>query len=81
MNEKQNLLLLLIWLTALSACAGREAVDRQPAPNIGKTTHTVDCPSGQVAVCVDVNCEPEEYQCADKENVKRLLGVRDFPDR
>lgn len=81
MSEIQKPLLLLFCLAALSACASRESVDNRPTADIGKTTHTVDCPLGQVAVCVDVNCEPQEYQCTEKRNVKRLLGVRDGPNR
>lgn len=37
------------------------------------------CGPDEVAMCVDTNCEPEEFKCVERGNAAQVLGVPEFP--
>jgi hypothetical protein len=77
-TRSQNLPVQLLCIAALAACASHDPVERQPDADIAAVAKALGCSDDEVAVCVDVNCEPREYRCANKADVKALLGVRDY---
>ena len=74
-------MLLPVYFAGLAACASGEPVARERSPDLLEVARALACAPEEVAVCVDVSCEPHEYQCAHKADVKALLGVRDYPRR
>ncbi len=79
MNILQSVLLQVVCVTTLIACAARQPVDRQADLDVAGIAKALGCTDDEVAVCVDVNCEPHEYRCANRADVKALLGVSDYP--
>lgn len=73
--------LLPFVIAGLTACAAGAPGDRIRNPDINEIARELGCTSEEVAVCVDVNCEPHEYQCAHRSDVKALLGVQEYPRR
>lgn len=75
----QNLLPLplLLSLAVLSACAGDAPVDQRDEASDGEIAQALGCTPDQVAVCTDVNCEPDEFSCMEREDAKRLLRAGD----
>ena len=37
------------------------------------------CSHDQVAMCMDTNCEPDEFQCVDRADAHTMRGVPEFP--
>lgn len=78
MYKMQNISALLLCVSALFACASSEPPDRQSAPGIEEIKRALGCSLDEIAVCVDVNCEPDDYVCADKASVQDLLRPAEY---
>ena len=74
MSAMQRSLLQLLCISALTACATGEPVDRRPEPDGAEIARTLGCAPDEIAVCVDVDCAPADYHCADKKRALGMLG-------
>jgi hypothetical protein len=67
---------------ALGACA---ASDPRTSARLTQTTpaeaaRALGCNDDEVAVCMDSNCELEEYYCAPREDVRKMFKAGEFRD-
>jgi hypothetical protein len=76
MNIAPNALLQLASLALVAACASGDSVDKRYAPVVSEEQHSLQCGRGRVAVCVEVNCEPSDYVCAEKRDLRGLFEPR-----
>ena len=73
MSDKQSSLLLLCCLVALGACASGERLEPQSQRDIEEISRTLGCAEDEIAFCIDVDCEPDEFRCVDKSSVRDLF--------
>ena len=70
------------WLLVICVVLGACASDGQPAQqdriDAREIAAKAGCESDEVAVCIQVDCQPEEYQCAARDDVVELFKARDF---
>ena len=78
MGKMRGHISLLLCLAVLGACATPAPVDRQREPRVDEIARALGCAADQVAVCIEVNCEPQDYVCAARGDVKELFGADDF---
>lgn len=76
MRRNCKLLLLLPCVLALAACATGEPVERESRPDNEQIANELGCAADEVAICVDINCEPDDYVCAEKGEMRRLFEPR-----
>lgn len=74
MIDKPELLPLLLSLAALTACATGEPVNREREPTIDEIRQMLACADDEIAVCIAIDCDPDDYHCAEKESVEDMLG-------
>jgi len=74
-----------VWLAAMcivpSACASSEQtrqLQKIAAKDIAKAA---GCTRDEVAICIEIDCQPEEYQCAPRSAVLDLFKAREFRHR
>ena len=69
----------LIALTGmLGACASSgqaTGVDKVTAKEIARVA---GCGRDEVAVCIEIDCDPHEYRCAARDDVAHLFRAREF---
>ena len=76
MSLVTNTLRQCTCLALLAACATDDTVDGRYDPGESEIRPVVQCASDQVAVCIDVNCEPTEYVCAEKRDLRGMFEPR-----
>lgn len=76
MSAVRNTLLGSLCLAVLAACATGETVDRRYEPDVGEIRRMLGCGSDQVAVCIEVNCEPADYVCAARGDFRDMFEPR-----
>jgi hypothetical protein len=76
MRTVRNTLLQSLCLAALVACATGEDVDRRYEPDASEIGNLPTCLPDQFAVCVDINCEPADYTCAEKDQLRGMFEPR-----
>jgi hypothetical protein len=67
-----------ILFACLTACASTEGNDRTPTPTAAEVAKVIGCNSDEVALCIEVNCELEEWHCANRNDVRDLFKAGDF---
>ena len=72
---------VLLAGSVLMSCAGREPVEQAAPPDVEQIARELGCGGDEVAVCIDVNCEPEEFQCVPRNDVKRFFKAGEFRHR
>ena len=72
MNEHTKLL-LTVCVAGLVGCASSE----DPRPLAKNSDQSVRCGEDQVAVCIDVDCRPEEFVCSNREDVREMFKAGD----
>jgi hypothetical protein len=77
MNETK-LLALAILFAYLTACAGSEPTALGREPSASEIAGLIGCSSQEVAMCIEVNCELEEWYCADSNDVRDMFKAGDF---
>ncbi len=70
--------LLIIFAASLVACASTEPNSRTPEPTAAEVAKLIGCTSDEVALCIEVNCEIEEWRCADRNDVRDMFKASDF---
>lgn len=73
------------WLAAmcvvLSACASSEQTRQLEKIDAKDIAEAAGCTRDEVAVCIEIDCQPEEYQCAPRSAVLELFKAREFRHR
>jgi len=77
MNETR-FLLLAICLIGLTACASSEPNEQAREPSASEVAKLIGCSSDEVALCIEVNCELEEWRCANRNDVRDMFKASDF---
>ena len=77
MNETK-LLTLAILFAYLTACAGSEPTALAREPSASEIAKLIGCSPQEVAMCIEVNCELEEWYCADSNDVRDMFKAGDF---
>jgi hypothetical protein len=62
----------------LTACAGTDPNYRTPTPGAAEVAKLIGCSTDEVAVCIEVNCELEDWQCSPRDDVRHMFKVNDF---
>lgn len=67
--------------TLLASCAvdKSQPLKRDPGPQ--KMAEELGCTEQEVALCVEVDCRPEDYSCVNREDARRILGVPEYRPR
>ena len=67
---------MLFALAVTGGCATGEPIERDRDPDIREIARALGCSSTQVAVCVEVNCDPEDYVCAERGEMRDLFDPK-----
>ena len=76
--------LLVVSLFSVLGCASNETEDDSYFVNRTKIVSTdeaariLGCSHNEVAVCIQTNCEIEEYYCAPRDDVKKMFRAGEF---
>ena len=70
--------LLLTACVVLSACASSEQTKALTQVDAKEIAAAAGCSRDEVAVCIEIDCQPEEYRCAPRADVLSLFKARDF---
>ena len=82
MHAIRHILVSAMCLSVLAACALEpvnkpvEAVHRGSGEEIAELRRQTGCSEGEVLVCIQMNCMPENYACADPRAVRRMFETR-----
>ena len=82
MNTVANRLLALSCSFLLIACAAPGPVDptkegrRSEALVMSEIRAELGCSEDQALVCIETNCRPENYACADERDIRRMFEIR-----
>jgi len=76
MHIAPNALLQFASLALVAACASGDSIDQRYAPAASEAQHSLQCGPGRVAVCVEVNCDPSDYVCAEQRDLRGLFEPR-----
>lgn len=79
--NKIDLLALAILVASLTACAGSEPTALKREPSASEIAQIIGCAPNEVALCIEVNCELEEWRCADSNDVRDMFKAGDFTNR
>ena len=52
--------------------------DRKRPPSAEEAARVLGCTDDQAAVCIQTNCEIEEFYCANREDVRMMFRAGDF---
>ena len=67
---------IFTWLlvSTLAACAAAEGpVSSKRPPRPAEMVRTLGCGPNEVAVCIEINCDAEDYRCAPRGSARDLL--------
>ena len=70
--------LLAITVACLAACASSEPNYHPREPTAAEVAKLIGCGSEEVALCIEINCELEEWRCADRTDVRDMFKAGDF---
>ena len=76
MKAIPTLLSACLGLALVGGCATSETVNREPKPDLRQIAQALGCTKNQVAVCIDVDCDAEDYVCADKTEMRELFDPK-----
>ena len=72
-NLKLTLPQLLLMLT-IGACATEETLDPPAELGSREIWEELGCADDQVAICIAVHCQPEDWVCADRAALRDLFS-------
>ena len=70
--------LAIVVVICLTACASTEPNYRTSEPSAAEVAKAIGCSSDEVAVCIEVNCELEDWQCSPRDDVRQMFKVDEF---
>lgn len=73
----RNVLLTFI-VACLTACASTGENHRTPTPTAAEAAKLIGCHSDEVALCIEINCELEEWHCVERDEVRDMFKAGDF---
>jgi len=76
MNARKKLLMLAICTVGIGACANTQHAEREQ--HVKDIAQTIGCAEDEVAFCVETNCEPEEYVCTNRGDVREMFKAGEF---
>ena len=62
----------------LVACAGNGESRNLEKTYNSEIAQAIGCEPDEVAVCIEVNCELDEYKCSARENVREFFKAGEF---
>jgi len=74
MRIRPPTLLPLLCLLQLGACATEETRDRPPEIGDEAISQQIGCTEDQVAICIDVDCGPDDWACADRSSLRDMFS-------
>jgi hypothetical protein len=70
---------LLIWVCAiLGACASGGETRQLEVIDPKEIAKAAGCAHDEVAVCIEIDCQPYEYRCAARSDVLKLFKAGEF---
>jgi hypothetical protein len=78
MQQSKIILLLVAIAASFAGCVNTDHVASARPPDHAEIAKSLNCTSEQVALCVETNCEPEEFQCADRGDVRDMFKAGEF---
>lgn len=70
---------LILTLPLVGACAaGGDGAGR---PTVAEIARDLGCRDDEVAVCIEVNCQPEQYTCVPRGRVRDMMVPEFEPPR
>jgi hypothetical protein len=78
MNICRRTVFIAMATTGLAACAGTEPAAREKDPDVEQIAREIGCTSEEVAICIGVNCEPEDFYCTNRADVRKLFKAGEF---
>lgn len=76
--------LLVVGVFALAGCATTETesdeyyADRKRSPSAEEAARALGCADDEVALCIQTNCELEEFQCVYREDARQMFRAGEF---
>ncbi len=67
-------LLPMLCLATLSACATEEVLDQPPELGGEQISQRLGCTEDQVAICIDVDCGPDDWACTDRASLREMFS-------
>ena len=65
--------MLAICLISLTACASSEPYEHEREPSASEAAKLLGCHSDEVAMCIEDTCEPEDWYCASRGEMRDIL--------
>lgn len=64
----------------LGACSGTETQprDQHRYPTAQEAANALGCSDEEIAMCIEINCELEDYRCANKDDVRKMFKADEF---
>jgi hypothetical protein len=74
----QRNFLLTILVASVTACASSGPNEHPREPSAAEVAEVIGCNSDEVALCIETNCELEEWHCAPRNDVRDMFKAGDF---
>ena len=79
---KRSAQYLFFALGVLSLC-GCSSTETQPRekhryPTAQEAANVLGCTEDEVAMCIEINCELDEYRCADSDDVRKMFKAGEY---
>ena len=73
-------LFTICCIVGLGGCATTEPEprDQHRYPTAQEAAISLGCSDEQLAMCIGINCELEDYYCADKDDVRKMFKADEF---
>ena len=77
-------LLVVGCLLGMLGCASTDVdedgfvADRKRPPSAQEAARILGCNDDEVAICIQTNCEIEEYYCTPREDARKMFRAGDF---
>ena len=78
MQQSRITLLLVAIAASFAGCANTDRVASARPPDHAEIAQSLNCTSEQVALCSETNCEPHEFHCADRGDLREMFKAGEF---
>jgi len=69
---------LLMVCVVLGACASDGQSRQSKRIDARDIARLAGCDHDEVAICIEIDCQPDEYRCAARDDVVALFKAREF---
>ena len=72
--------MLIVCAFSSYGCASTpdDPVERTRMPSPEEAASVLNCADDEIAICIQTNCELEDYACASREDARKLFKAGDF---